>query len=581
MLTSMTLLFSCNRDGTTHAGKLDDMTAEVLVYGATPSGIMTAYAVKKLGRSVVIVEPGRWVGGILGAGLKPMQDMPNYEAVGGKTRELMLTLGIDSAAGDLSYDEVWQITLKSMSPKDVRESFLKFLADNDIPVVYEHRINRVVKEGTEITEGVFDLAPFDQYGCPPEGAEVYENFRVKAKVFVDASYEGELMARSGVSFRVGRESTMDYNEKLAGVRPIGDLEEAKRTAVGKPDLHGLGNITPISPFVEPGNPESGLLPMVDKDHGKALGAGDQYTQAYNYRFYVTSDPERRAPITAPENYDPADFELVGRYVEYLKETIIDEQQLSKRLSGIFPGWLNAGEYNYQRHSLITMAPLGISHLYANGDYATKARIWKEHQNYLRGLHHFLSTDQRVPESFRVKTASLGLDKYHHPDTEGWPHQLYIRVGRRLIGEYTVTERDVYSKLPVKDPIGLAQYGIDTYPARRILMNDNKSTYVAIEGNMFVGGAKGPKNTPYPISYRAITPLKQECTNLLVPVAFSSTHVGYASARMEPTFMIVGESAGVAAAHAIEQGVPVQDIDGKLYLTKLNELGQRLVWNKTP
>ncbi|MCM1564756.1 MAG: FAD-dependent oxidoreductase [Dehalobacter sp.] len=531
---------------------------EVLVYGATPSGIMAAITVKKAGHSVILVEQSRWVGGILGAGLKPVQDMPNYEAVGGTTRKLMLQLGVRTDDDSLNIEKVRQLIRDKISPRYVREDFLKLLNDYNVPVIYDHRISRTVKIGREVKEAFFDLAPFDENGCPVPVAEKNDNLQIKSKIFIDASYDGELMARSGVSNQIGRESVLDFNEKLAGVRP-------------------LDNITPISPFIVPDDPNSGLLPMIENDHGKQQGAGDHYTQAYNFRFYVTSDPEQRIPITPPENYSALDFELVGRYVDYIKKTSKDDKELMERLSWIFPGWLNAGEYNYQRSSLITNAPLGINHLYADGDYATKARVWKFYQDYLRGLHYFLSTDKRVPKEFREKTENLGLDKFHHPETNGWPHQLYVRVSRRLMGLYTITEHDVYNKTHVEDPIGLAQYGIDTYPARRIWFERNDSAFVAIEGNMFVGGGEGPTNIPYPISYRAIVPQRYECTNLLVPVLFSSSHLGYASARMEPTFMIVGESAGIAAIRALEENVPVQDIDMNLYLNKLKEIGQRLYW----
>jgi ribulose 1,5-bisphosphate synthetase/thiazole synthase len=534
------------------------IATDVLIYSATPSGIMAAITVKKAGYSVVIVEPGRWVGGILGAGLKPVQDMPNYEAIGGTTRELMLKLGVRTNEENITIERVHQLMRDSISPKFVREDFLNLLKEYDVEIIYDHRISRTVKEKQNITEVFFDLAPFDEFGCPVSEAKVNDNLRIKSKIFIDAGYDGELMARSGVSNRIGRESILDFNEKLAGVRP-------------------LDNITPISPFVVPDDPGSGLLPLVENDHGKQQGAGDHYTQAFNFRFYVTSDRERRVPITPPDDYNANDFELVGRYVDYISETSDNQEELHRRLSWIFPGWLNAGEYNYQRRSLITMAPLGINHLYAGGDYGTKARIWKSYQNYFRGLHHFLSTDHRVPKKFRDKTASLGLDKFHHPETNGWPHQLYIRVSRRLVGLYTITEYDVYNQTQVDDPVGLAQYGIDTYPARRIWFERNDSLFVAIEGNMFVGGAVGPTNSPYPIPYRAIVPKKHECTNLLVPVLFSASHLGYASARMEPTFMVVGESAGIAAIHALEENVPVQDIEMKRYLDKLKEIGQRLYW----
>jgi len=565
------LLISLTKEGPAtgenyNKGFDENIEVDVLVYGTTPSGILAAITVKKEGKSVLIVEPSKWVGGILGAGLKPLQDMPNYEAVGGTTRNMLKVLGADSLEKHemegLAHNPHGQYRglMEKQSPREIRSDFLELLEEHNIQVIYDHRVSHTIKKKTRIMEAVFDLAPFDENGLPQAEAEIYDNLRVGADIFIDASYEGELMARSGVSNRVGRESTADYGEEFAGVRP-------------------LDNITPISPFVEPGNPQSGLLPMVEDDHGKELGAGDHYTQAYNYRFYVTSDPEHRVAITPPEDYDPMDYELVGRYVDYIKETSDNQEELEQRLSWIFPGWINSGVYNYQRRSLITMAPLGISHLYAGGDYGTKARVWKAHQDYLRGLHHFLSTDPRVPEFFQDQTASLGLDGYHHPETNGWPHQLYIRVSRRMVGEYTITADDVYNRTQIDDPIGLAQYGIDTYPSRRIWFNRNDTTFVAIEGNMFVGGSKGPTNTPYPIPYRAITPQRHEVTNLLVPVLFSASHLGYASARMEPTFMIAGESAGVAAVQAIEENVPVQDINMEIYLNKLKELGQRLEWEK--
>jgi hypothetical protein len=531
------------------------VATDVCVYGATASGIMAALAVKKEGKKVVIVEPGKWVGGILGAGIKPIQDCPNFEAVGGTTRETMKILGMK---GKSSTAEELRQAMRSVSPLELRNDFLKILADNKIEVIYDHRIASTVKSKQQIKQALFDYAPFTKNGLPPEHATASEILEVSATVFIDASYEGELMARAGVSFMNGRESSLEYNEENAGVR------EAT-------------NLTPIDPYVIAGKKESGLLPLIDLDHKRPVGAGDFYTQAYNFRFYVTADKNNRIAFPVPENYSNQEYELVGRYVEYLTKTISDKQELTTALRDIFPGWMNSGEYNYQRNSLITMAPVGLSHRYINGDYATKARIWKSHQDYLSGLHHFMSTDTRIPEEFRKETAALGLDKRHHPETEGWPHQLYIRVSRRLVGSYTIHADDVYNKTTIDDPIGLAQYGIDTYPSRRIVIEKEGKTYVGLEGKMFIGGSKGPTNVPYPISYRSITPLKSECTNLLVPVCFSATHLGYASARMEPVFMICGESAGVAAAQAINEAKPVQDISMNLYLNKLKTLGQRTTW----
>ena len=531
--------------------------AEVCVYAATPSGILAAVAVKREGRSVVIVEPSRWVGGVLGAGLKPMQDCPNYNATGGLTKELLRTLGHPAWSGEGVGDG--RAALAKMSPKDVREDFEALLKKWDVRVIREHRVARCEKRGAVLAAAVFDRAPFDALGCPAAEPAERGCLRVTARVFVDASYEGDLMAKAGVSYRVGREAAAEYGEEHAGVQP--PMEEAS-----------------IDPFVVPGHPESGLLKWVEKDHGKAVGSADGYTQAYNYRYYTTSDPRYRVPITPPEGYDPKDFELVGRYVAWLAQTVKDPSELRDRLVGIFPGWMNSGEWNYQRSSLFSMAPVGVSHRYADGDDAERARVWKLHQDYLRGLHAFMSADPRVPEAYRQEVAALGLDRRPHPETQGWPHQLYVRVARRMSGRYTITAHDVYNRTNVDDPVGLAQYGIDTYPARRIWYERGGKVWVGLEGKMFVGGSRGPTNRPYPIPYRAITPKAEECSNLLVPVSFSASHLGYASARMEPVFMICGESAGIAACRALAEKTTVQGIDKAAYRAALERAGQKLAWD---
>lgn len=526
-----------------------DITADVCVYGATASGIMAAIAVKKEGKSVVLVEPSRWVGGILGAGIKPQQDCPNINATGGMTRPLIESLGVRN------HHTNW----KEINPKDIREDFITLLKQHKIEIIYQHRVARCKVKDGKINQAFFDFAPFDEYGIPPEKSNQSESLSIKSKVFIDCSYEGDLMYFSGVTFRVGREANVDYNEKTAGVQLPTKL-------------------TPIDPYVVPGAPASGLLKMVETDPEQPTGSSDHFTQAYNYRYYLTADPKFKVALTPPENYRATDYELVGRYVEFLVKENPDKKLLFKQLSGIFPGWLNANEYNYQRASLITMAPVGISHRYASGDWATKANIWRQHKDYLSGLHHFLSTDSRVPAAFREQTAVLGLDIRPHEETKGWPHQLYIWVARRLLGNYTVTEHDVMNKTIINDPIGLAQYGIDVYPLRRIWLEKEGKYYVGLEGSMFVGGAKGPTNTPYPIPYRAITPLKNECQNLLVPICLSASHVGYASARMEPVFMITGESAGIAAAQAVTENVAVQDIDMMKYMDALKAAKQLLQYD---
>jgi hypothetical protein len=266
-------------------------------------------------------------------------------------------------------------------------------------------------------------------------------------------------------------------------------------------------------------------------------------------------------------------------VEHLVRTTEGgEEKLLKRLRDIFPGWLNSGEYNYKRDSLVTIAPLGVSRYYQDGNWEVKSRIWRQHKDYLSGLHHFLSTDPRVPEKFRAETAALGLDKTMHADTDGWPNQLYVRISRRMQGPYVLTLADVWNKTQVEDSVGLALYGVDIYPVRRYAVADPGTGQmgVATEGNMFVGGSQGTGH-PYPIPYRAITPKAESCSNLLVPVCFSASYIAYASARMEPVFCVLGESAGVAAAQSIHSGVPVQQIDATKLRSRLLERGQILAW----
>ncbi|MCF7789544.1 MAG: FAD-dependent oxidoreductase [Prosthecobacter sp.] len=513
---------------------------DVCVYGATPAGIVAAVAAKQEGCSVLIIEPGRWLGGILGAGIKPMQDCAAPQAVGGLTTSRVFKLG--------------------KQPPAIRQAFAAWLEEEKIAVLFEHRVQKVEKAGKAITKLVLELAPPDKNGVPAPKAKQFDAAMVEAKVFIDASYEGDVMAAAAVPYAVGREAATAFKEELAGVGPT-------------------TNWTPIDPYVVQGDAKSGLLPLVDANHGLPKGAADDYTQAYNYRFYVTRDPAKRIEFETPAGYNAKDFEVVGRYVEHLVRTTEGgDAKLLKRLRDIFPGWLNSGEYNYKRDSLVTIAPLGVSRYYQDGTWEAKSRIWRQHKDYLSGLHHFLSTDSRVPEKFREETASLGLDKTMHEDTEGWPNQLYVRLTRRMQGPYVLTLADVWNQTQVEDSVGLALYGVDIYPVRRYAVADPATGQmgVATEGNMFVGGSQGTGH-PYPIPYRALTPKAADCINLLVPVCFSASYIAYASARMEPVFCVMGESAGVAAAQSIHAGVPVQQIDVAKLRSCLLERGQILAW----
>ncbi|SEB09890.1 FAD-dependent oxidoreductase [Leifsonia sp. 21MFCrub1.1] len=512
-------------------------TADLCVYGGTPAGCVAAVAAAREGASVVLIEPSRWLGGMFSAGIKPLQDCPLPEAVGGLTGSELFGLGED--------------------PLTFLHAVHRWVVEAGVTVLFERRVRRVRMDGTRIAGLDLETSSPDAWGVPLPASRSEPAGQVTALCFIDASYEGDLMAAAGVPYRTGREARSEFDEAPAGVQ--------------EPT-----NWTPIDPYREPGRPESGLLPGIDPDHGLPRGAGDSYTQAYNYRYYVTADPARREPITPPEDLRPERFELLRRYVRQLAAGEPDRETLLARLRSIFPGWINSGEYNYERGSLISIAPLGLSKDYADGDWDTRSAIWREHIEHLRGLHHVLSTSGEVPVEIRAETAALGLDRAVYPHTQGWPHQLYVRVTRRLSGRYILTHRDVQNRTTIDDSIGLALFGVDVYPVRRIARThpETGAMGVATEGDMFIGGHLGT-GTPYPVPYRAITPERSDCTNLLVPVCLSATHIAYAATRMEPVFSVLGESAAVAALMALEGASAVQDIDTHELQRRLVARGQRL------
>jgi FAD dependent oxidoreductase len=501
---------------------------DVCVYGGTPAGCVAAMTAHQEGASVILVEPSRWLGGMLSAGIKPAQDCPIPAAAGGLTSSAVFGFG--------------------NNPHDVQRAFQDWIASAGIEVIFEHRVRSVTREGNRIIAIQLETSSPDRWGVPLPASASIPDGEVRASIFIDTSYEGDLMALAGVPYRIGREARDSFDEEPAGVRPV-------------------TNWTPIDPYVVPGDSSSGLLPLLEQDHGLPIGAADDYTQAYNYRFYVTTDPARRVELTPPDDYSPADYELVRRYVA----------SEPGDLGGIFPGWLNSGEYNYQRASLITNAPLGVSRAYQDGNWDDRSRIWRHHIDYLRGLHHFLSTDPAVPAEFRAETAAYGLDASVFPETEGWPPQLYVRVSRRLDGVYTLTHADVVNQTDPTDSIGLALFGVDIYPVRRIPhRNASGQLGVATEGDMFIGGHLGT-GEPYPIPYRAITPKQPDCGNLLVPICLSATHIAYAATRMEPVFCVLAESAAVAAVQSLRDQTDVQDIDVSKLQSRLTDRGQKLSW----
>ncbi|RYD69353.1 MAG: FAD-dependent oxidoreductase, partial [Verrucomicrobiaceae bacterium] len=408
----------------------------------------------------------------------------------------------------------------------------ELLKENNVPVYMERRLASVKKDGTRITE------------ITMENGDVF-----RGKVFIDATYEGDLMARAGVKYMVGREANERFGETLNGIR-------------AKTPHHQF--LVPVDPYVKPGDPSSGLLPFVQDIQPGEPGAGDNAVQAYNFRLCLTKNPENKRPIEPPPGYDPKQYELLGRYFDALaaagKNVTIRNFLKIDMVTPEKTDINNQGGFSTDF--------IGANYSYPEADYATREKIWKEHENYIRGFLTFLATDERVPEKIRSEMQQWGLPKDEFPHTGGWPHALYVREVRRMLGEYVMAEKNCRWVEKVEDPVGLGAYNMDSHNCRR-LVRDGKAEN---EGDVQVG-VKGP----YGVSYRSIVPKADECENLLVPVALSATHIAYGSIRMEPVFMILGQSAATAASFALDDKVPVQKVEYAKLRARLLEDKQILEW----
>lgn len=521
---------------------------DVCIYGGTDAGILAAVAVAREGRSVTVIEPSRWLGGMTGGGIGTT-DFGDRRALGGLTREFFFPkdgahpdpLGAEQAGFQVK-DKNWTST-----QREQRERFHDLVAKHRIPVLYEHRIVRAQKEGARLESITVEKAAPGGYGCPIADALPGSERTIRAGMFLDCTYEGDLMARSGVSYAWGRESAAEYGESRAGVQHAG-LVSVK-----------------IDPWVTPGVPESGLLPDVRDIRGFDKGDADTLSMGYSFRFKLiedvfltlSTDPANGLPLPpAPPDYHPARYELVARAYE-------------AGAQGDPPNIPIGKDGNTQRNWLVTTSPYGLNEGYPDGDYAARARIWRAHFDWTVGLLHFCATSERVPASVREWMQSVRLDRDEFPDTDGWPHQLYIRIGRRMLGRYISTQQDCEGQRPpVEDSIAMGSYGIDYFPTCWSWVNG----YVITEGG---NHGSGVTPAPYGIAYRSITPRAEECGNLLVPVCSSASYIAMSSIRMEPVYMMLGESAGVAACAAIEQNLGVQDIDVFQLQAKLRGYGQVL------
>jgi hypothetical protein len=517
-------------------------TYDVVVYGGTSGGVVAAVQAARMGKRVVLVEPSAHVGGLTAGGLGAT-DIGNKQAIGGLARDFYRRIRNHYATKEAwryeTVDDyrtrrqgrmVDQDTMWTFEPHVATAVYRAMLAEARVPVVLGERLDLrqgVCKVGTRIT------------------AIRMESGRTFAgRMFLDATYEGDLMAKAGVSYTVGRESNAVYGETLNGVQTA----------------HAVHHqfTRPVDPYVRPGDPSSGLLPGVQAGGPGTDGEGSRGVQAYNFRMCTTDVPENRRPWPKPADYDPQRYELLLRNFE------AGDLRIPWN-----PVWMPNRKTDTNNNFAISTDNIGMNYDYPDGDYATRERIVREHESYQKGLMWTLANHPRVPAEVRQEFQTLGLAKDEFTDNDNWPHQLYVREARRMKSDYVMTQAHCEGAQTVPDPVGLAAYGMDSHNVQRYV---DAAGHARNEGDVQV-----PVAGPYPISYRSIVPRAAECENLLVPVCVSSSHIAYGSIRMEPVFMVLGQSAATAAAMAIDAGVSVQGVDYAQLRARLLADRQILVW----
>ena len=488
-----------------------ELECDVCVYGGTSAGVIAAYAVAQQGKSVLLIEPGYRLGGMSSGGLGQTY-IGNKQVVKGLSLDFYRRVGAH-------YDalEHW-----IFEPSGAEKVFNDYIERGNVEVLYGHRILDAKKDDTHITSIKLENT-----------AKMCGRTNIKAKVFIDCSYEGDLMARSGVEYVVGREPNSKYNETWNGVQMLQNHQF--------PDG--------VDPYVEKGNPESGLLWGISPAMMAETGSGDNMVQAYNYRICLTTDKDNMLPIECPANYNPQHYELLLRVIEALKSENLNSYFIISPMPNNKTDINNRGAFSTDM--------IGMNHNYPEASYAEREQIIQAHKDYTLGLLWFMGHDERVPQKLREQMLSYGLPKDEYVESDHWTPQLYIREARRMVGEYVATQADCENKTAVEDGIGMAAYTMDSHNCQRVVVEKNGVAMVKNEGNVEIHGG-----LPYDIAYRSITPKREQCDNLLVPVCLSASHIAYGSIRMEPVFMLLAQSAAKAACLAIDGGVKVQEIDVK-------------------
>lgn len=543
LLTALgSLISGCWRPRATNG---ESISADVIIYGGTSAAITTAVQVTRMGKSVVIVSPDTHLGGMSSSGLG-FTDTGDKSVIGGLSREFYHrvyeyyqkpetwkwqakedygNIGQGTPAVEGNNKTMW-----IFEPHVAENIFEDFVDEYEIKVIRDEWLDRVggvtMENGTIIS------------------ITTLSGHTYKGRIFVDATYEGDLLAAAGVSYHVGREANTVYNEGWNGVQ-VGVLHHR----------HHFGEMN-ISPYFVPDDPTSGVLPRISSADPGEIGEGDQRVQAYCFRLCLTKNEVNHVPFEKPDGYDPAQYELLVRiYDSGWDETFWKFDPIPNLKTDVN----NHGPFSFDN--------IGMNYDYPEASYSKREEIVREHETYQKGLLYFMVSDPRIPEDVQNEMRKWGYCKDEFVDNDNWPYQLYIREARRMIGSFIMTENEILGKKPVKRSVGMGSYTMDSHNTQRYITPDG---YVQNEGDIGVS----PKG-PYQIDFGAILPKRDECNNLLVPVAVSSSHIAYGSIRMEPVFMILGQSAGTVAALAIEKNIDVHDLSYDDIKAKLIEDGQIL------
>ena len=517
------------------------ITVDVCIYGGTSAGVVAAATLAQRGHSVVVLNPGRHLGGMSSGGLG-WTDFGRKQAIGGASLRFYQRVG-----KHYGKDAEW-----CFEPRVAEAAFEQIIQEAGVTVHQAQFLHRVEMDGQRIIE-----------------VTMLGGLRCRATVFLDATSAGDLLAQSVVAFAFGREPNATYGETLGGIQVMGGHQFSHR----------------VDPFITPGDPTSGLLPQVEMvDQTRHLGRGDHRVQAYNFRVCMTDDPALKVDWQRPQRFDDSLYTLARRWFAGEKDNYNEQVKGPHNMVGVpvpskfdvFPNKTAGGFHktDTNNHGPVSSDFIGMSWAWPHATYAQREELFQQHVAYQQGLYWVLANDPAVPSKYRDAYRHWGLPRDEFTDTGHWPHQLYIREARRMVGDYVITEHDCRATRRAEDSIGLGSYNMDSHNCTRFVTWIDGQAWVKNDGDVQV-----PPTDPYPVSYRCVVPAKGQCNNLIVPVCFSASHIAYGSARMEPVFMVLAESCGLAASVALRDNCSVQDVPYAKLRALLEEAGQVLAWTK--